>query len=111
MVQVVKTPTGKRFHRSRICTRVVGNPNLEEISIHDIEDLIPCRVCFKDAPIPGSVHAYCPSCNTFSACPHNGGILVPLVRRRRSRSPYMDPGEVYTRMQYIWPEALTAHVS
>ncbi len=105
------TPAGTKFHRSSYCHQVKKDSELIEISLEEIGRRTPCRSCFRDAPNADVLHAYCPRCNSFRPCAHNGGVLVPLTRTRRTRSPYMDQGETYIRYDYVWPESLSAHVS
>jgi hypothetical protein len=108
---VWKTSTGKRFHRSTECHQIKRVSQYVEITLDEIDGALPCRSCYHDAPISGSLHHYCVRCQSFTPCEHNGGIRVPLTRTRRTRSPYMDQGETYTRFQYVWPEHLPRHVS
>lgn len=111
MLTVFTTASGTKFHRSPACRQVKSYSEVMEYTLDMIGDRLPCLTCFRDAPDPRILHAYCPTCNTFRPCEHNGGVLVPLTRTRRSRSPYMEPGETYIRWDYVWPESLTTHVS
>lgn len=107
---VFTTPTGSKFHRSTDCHQVKSHSEVTEATMDMVGNREPCRSCYHDAPVTESVHAYCAEHNSFRACAHNGGVLIPMVRTHRKHTINSDPGDTYVRYDYVWPEHLHRHV-
>ena len=94
-------PKGRnRFHRDPECHQLRKKSSRgddHELVARDLEDVYarPCLACYPDAPRVRIFKAYCATCDTKYACPHNGG--VPVL------TPW-NPYHKTERLLWLWPD-------
>lgn len=107
----------RKFHRTADCheltkPRAQGVAHeLLEADLADLTKVLPCRCCYPDAPRIKRARTRCMQCNTGSAraCPHNGGVPVIIMVNRLKYTPYMKPGDQWTKTIYVWPDRVHLH--
>jgi hypothetical protein len=62
------------------------------VMVRETGELAPCSLCVGP-DFPKYYKSFCDICDTFRACPHNGGILV-----------HSDLGNVW-----VWPDRVARH--
>jgi len=102
----------RKFHQTKTCAMLTKKPAkgeprpLLEVDLKDLKFAVPCKYCYPDAPRAKSMHLRCQICypQRPAPCKHNGGVPVIINVTVKKRTLYLEPGDVITKVRYVWPE-------